>query len=379
MPADANRSWLVLNPGSSSIKWVLFSADQAFVKTVPQFVERGKIDIKGDNDYCISLRELSADCNLETVIVRFVHGGIDFQKPIKVDDRIKNQLSALTPLAPLHNSISMALIQACCQQFSCDIYAVFDTAFFSHLPTVAQTYGLPIELIEKLRIRRFGFHGFAHQGMLQQWQKQNPDRSEYRVITAQLGSGCSMAAIKDGKPIDNTMGLTPNEGLLMRTRSGDIDPGLITWLQIQEGYSPEDIDRILNHESGWKGLSGGTDNMADVFANDDPRSKLAFDLFRYRFQKSLGSYFAILGGLDAVVLSGGVAENNPQICRVLLSNMTHLGISLAEHFSHTDLPLLLSNRSAKVSCIIVNSGEEVAMFDGVRSCFMNSPLRASKA
>ena len=155
----------------------------------------------------------------------------------------------------------------------------------------------------------------------------------------------------------------------MRTRSGDIDPGLLTWLQWQEGWTPEDTDRVLNCESGWRGLSGGIDNMADLFASKQPQHQLAFDFFRYRFQKALGAYFAILGGLDGVVLSGGIAENNVDICCRLLSGLSHLGITLKDPLARSPLPLLLSSPASPVQCWVVVADEAAAMLRSVHHHF----------
>ena len=178
-----------------------------------------------------------------------------------------------------------------------------------------------------------------------------------------------MAAIRNGKPMDTTMGFTPNEGLLMRTRSGDIDPGLLTWLQGQEHWSPQETDRVLNHESGWHGLSGGIDNMADLFSSEEPQSRLAFDLFRYQFQKTLGAYFSILGGLNGIVLSGGIAENNTAICRALLSGLSHLGIELVERRDCPDMPLSLSKSASPAQCWVVAADEATSLLRSVQQHF----------
>lgn len=170
-----------------------------------------------------------------------------------------------------------------------------------------------------------------------------------------------MTAIRDGKPIDTTMGYTPNEGLLMRTRSGDIDPGLLTWLQRHEDWSPEDTNRVLNQESGWFGLSRGISNMADLFISEQPESRLAFDLFDYRFKKALGAYFAILGGLNGIVLSGGIAENNTVICQQLLSGLLHLGVELAEVPKQFEASLCLTKPTSPVQCWVVAADEAAAM------------------
>jgi len=338
----------------------------------PSVISTGQIDLETEINIAEKLfNEL--DCfDIQVLIVRVVHGGYRFQSPIKVNDENLLQLKELVSLAPLHNKVSIDLIEQWRKRSGLtQIFAVFDTEFFANLPDVAKTYGLPRLLIEKHQIRRFGFHGFAHQGMLKQWQLLNPNKTHYRIVTAQLGSGCSMAAIQDGQPVDISMGFTPNEGLLMRTRCGDVDPGLVTWLQVQEGYSPDQANGLLNGESGWFGLSGGVGDMAEIFTSNSPEEKLAFNLFRYRFQKTIGAYFAILGGLDGVVLSGGIAENNAEICCVLLSDLSHLGITIRNDSSHGNLPLLLSTQTSKVDCLIVDSEEVVSMIHAVKREFQD--------
>lgn len=157
----------------------------------------------------------------------------------------------------------------------------------------------------------------------------------------------------------------------MRTRSGDVDPGLLAWLQKQEGWSPEDTDKLLKQESGWRGLSGGVDNMAELFTSDHPQCHLAFELFRYRFQKTLGAYFAILGGLDGIVLSGGVAEHNPALCQELLLGLSHLGVELHAESANSNLPIELSSMTSKVQCWVVASDEAAMMLLAVQQHFPN--------
>lgn len=355
---------LVLNPGSSSIKW------EAFCNSA-ESLGHGQITLGRGIDVFEPLTSTAGN-KVCAVIVRVVHGGSEFLQPIEVSPDNIDKLKALDSLAPLHNRVAMELIESWRQyDQSVRIFAAFDTQFFSELPAVAQTYGLPLDLIKQYQLRRYGFHGFAHQDMLRHWYAKNPHQQKFSLVTAQLGSGCSMTAIRDGKPVDTSMGFTPNEGLLMRTRSGDVDPGLLAWLQQQEGWSPEDTDKLLNHESGWRGLSGGVANIAELFTSDLPQCRLAFDLFRYRFRKTLGAYFAILGGLDGIVLSGGVAEHNPDLCRELLSGLSHLGIELHAESAYSNLPISLSSMTSKVQCWVVASDEAAMMLHAVQQQFPN--------
>lgn len=366
---------LVLNPGSSSIKWSTHnvSALEYAGATVPVAIGQAGVGQSAAQTYPGAppwLTDVLTNHAVRAVIIRVVHGGSEYHKPIPINDDNFRQLQTLIPLAPLHNKAAIELIEQLRNtRFSIPVFAVFDSEFFSDLPVLSQIYGLPVALTEKYGLRRYGFHGFAHESMVKHLETVNPDIEHYTLVTAQLGSGCSVAAIRDGKPVDTTMGFTPNEGLLMRTRSGDIDPGLLTWLQRQEGWTPEETDHVLNHESGWRGLSGGIDNMADLFASKQPQHQLAFDFFRYRFQKALGAYFAILGGLDGVVLSGGIAENNVDICCRLLSGLSHLGITLKDPLARSPLPLLLSSPASPVQCWVVVADEAAAMLRSVHHHF----------
>ena len=370
--ASAKPVLLVLNPGSSNIKWTVFNASSQRMSGMPIVLAEGQVSLQKDKNAIEQLRTVTADYELGALIVRVVHGGPVFSSPIEVSDESLNQLKSMVSFAPLHNKIAIDLIEGWQRlDNTIRIFAAFDTNFFADLPALAQAYGLPWKLIEKHRIRRYGFHGFAHQDMVKQWRKKNPHRKGFTLVTAQLGSGCSMAAIRDGKPVDTSMGFTPNEGLLMRTRSGDMDPGLLIWLQQHEGWSPDEIDHLLNHEAGWRGLSGGTDNMAELFASDHQQCRLAFDLFRYRFQKTLGAYFAILGGLDGILLSGGIAEHNPALCWRLLSGLSHLGIELQAEPAKSNLPIGVSSTTSKIQCWVVASDEAAMMLNAVQQQFPN--------
>lgn len=374
-PRSDNPVLLVLNPGSSSIKWSVHNAAVLESQSAMEPIVAGQTRVDHSNarthfEAAELLTRVLENHDVRAVIVRVVHGGSEYLKPVSINDDNFRQLQNLIALAPLHNEAAIELIdQLRHSRISIPIVAVFDSEYFSDLPMVSQSYGLPAALIKKYRLRRYGFHGFAHESMVTHWETINPDTEHFTLVTAQLGSGCSMVAIRDGKPVDTTMGYTPNEGLLMRTRSGEIDPGLLTWLQRQERWSPEETDYILNHDSGWRGLSGGIDNMADLFASEQPQHQLAFELFRYRFQKTLGAYFAILGGLDGIVLSGGIAENNVDICRRLLSGLSHLGIALEDPVASFPLPLFLSSPVSPVQCWVVAADEAAAMLRSVHHHF----------
>ena len=356
---------LCLNPGSSSLKWAWFMSMDA-----REAANSGNIQ-PGDEAF---LQTLISQYPASLAIIRFVHGGNDFVHPTVVSREKIQQLHSLSTLAPLHNNASLALSKRL-TSLSPQLkqVAVFDTEFFHELPRTAQLYGIPQELTEKYGIRRFGFHGFAHDGMLKAWDTLTRGKGQGRLVTIQLGSGCSMAALYNGMPQDTTMGFTPNEGLLMSTRSGDIDPGLLTWLQRQEGWSPEETDRILNEESGWFGVSGKSADLSVLLESDLESAKQALALIAHRIRKTLGAYFALLGGLDGVLVSGGVGENAMGFCRRLFSSLEHLGIVLAgepEDVARQHYPLMQSTRftlqESAVACLSVHCDEHRSMIDSVR-------------
>lgn len=350
---------LVLNPGSSTIKWARFASIESDVAT-----ELGSTPVEKLETM---VRDLVERSPCQRFIVRFVHGGADYFEPMLVDGSSLKRLNALEKLAPIHNHNSLLCIRLLFKAHpTAMIVAVFDTAFFRDLPKVAQCYGLPNALTGKYQLRRFGFHGFAHQGMAVAWA-QAGYRASGRLVTMQLGSGCSMAAILNGKPVDTTMGFTPNEGLLMSTRSGDLDPGLLTWLQRREKWSPDDTDRILNQESGWLGVSGESKNMADLLQSQSEGARLAIDLFCLRVRKTLGAYYAVLGGLDGIVMSGGVAENSAILRGRLLDGLEHLDIHIdnRRNESHVEAGQISTDESA-VSCIVTRGSEECQMLKASR-------------
>lgn len=357
---------LVVNPGSSSLKWSWFSSSKILS---PE--KSGSTDVENFNECLIRLINRLP---VSMAVIRFVHGGGKFSSPVKVSHSNIKKLASLDEFAPLHNPGSLFCTELVYETMpsSTDVYAVFDCEFFSQLPQVSQSYALPQSLINKYPIRRFGFHGFAHSAMYSHWlsiqnRHQEKRGKGSRIVTIQLGAGCSMAAILNGNPIDTSMGFTPNEGLIMATRCGDIDPGLITWLQRKEKWGPNETDRILNQDSGWLGLSSNSSNFADLLISEEEQSRLAVNLMCWRVKKSLGAYFAILGGLDAVLVSGGLAENAPGFCQRLLNDLEHLGIQIQPQINNDEsrIDRILSTDSSAVVCWIVANRESQAMLDSV--------------
>ena len=364
-----NPGILTFNPGSSSLKWACFTSLEATAA-----LACGQVSTSADD---AGFPLLPTDFHAGLAVIRFVHGGNDFVKPVVIDKACLKALHALDSLAPLHNRASLLCSKLLARQVpGIRQIAVFDTEFFHALPRVSQSYGLPRDLVARYGIRRFGFHGFAHDGMVKAWRNLAGSAlaPRSRLVTAQLGSGCSMAAIRDGKPIDTTMGFTPNEGLLMSTRSGDIDPGLVTWLKRQEGWDADDTDRVLNSESGWLGMSGESANMGDLLNSGSGNAEWAIELFIHRIRKTLGAYYALLGGLDGVVFSGGIAEHAPDFCKRIIAGLEHLGIIPApgepvpvEAASPTLEARRLTLSDSPAACWCVPGDEHRAMLDSVRN------------
>jgi acetate kinase len=275
----------------------------------------------------------------DAVAHRVVHGGPRFTSPTRIDDSVVRCLSELASLAPLHATATMLWMRAAIEALPSSVVqvCVFDTTFFAALPPIAAVYAIPVELARSRGLRRLGFHGFAHRFMWRRWTELRPDLSQDglahggRLLTLQLGSGCSAAAIRSGSPIDTSMGFTPMEGLIMSTRSGDLDPGLVLHLQRAEGFGVDDMENLLERESGLRGLSGTSGDMRRLLADgENPAARLAVDAFCYRVRKYVGAYLAVLGGLDGIVFGGGIGENSSEVRSTSLSGLEALGIVVDE-------------------------------------------------
>jgi acetate kinase len=269
--------------------------------------------------------------NVTAVAHRVVHGGSRLTAPCVLDAAVEAEIRRLAPLAPLHNPVALKWIAACRGEFGANTaqVAVFDTAFYAALPEVAATYALPRALSHKHGIRRYGFHGLAHQAMSRRWRALHPQAQPGAcTISLQLGAGCSITAVRDGCAVDTSMGFSPLEGLVMATRSGDIDPGLLLFLQRAEGLTPEQMERLLNTESGLLGLSGASSDMRQLLAAEDDAARLAVEVYCYRARKYVGAYVAALGGAQAILFGGGVGEHAPPVREKILAGLHPLGIVL---------------------------------------------------
>jgi acetate kinase len=268
--------------------------------------------------------------SVQAVGHRVVHGGA-FDAPVLIDDDVIGAIRAARRFAPLHTGPSLEGIRAARELLpDAPHVAVFDTTFHSTMPDVAAHYALPRELSLQLGIRRYGYHGIAHRSMSEQWAALNRVPAEdVSIVTLQLGNGCSAAAVRGRGSLDTSMGFTPTEGLLMGTRSGDVDPSVITYLQRADGMSPDDVDNMLNHASGLLGVSGTSADMQTLLeqeARGHARAHAAVEMFCYRVRKYIGAYLAVLGSARAVVFGGGIGERSPEIRLRICEPLAPLGL-----------------------------------------------------
>lgn len=287
-------------------------------------------------NYIFSSNSLGfSSSSLHAIGHRVVHGGQKHTASIKITPKVIKELEEISCLAPLHNAACIQGIKSTLKRFSEKIpqIAVFDTAFHSRIPGFAAHYAIPKELSEKYAIKRYGFHGISHECMWQAYaSSKKKSANTSKVITLHLGSGCSITALQEGQSVDTSMGFTPLEGLMMSTRSGDVDPSLVEFLCRHEKKTPEQITHLLNFQSGLRGVSGISSDMKDLIEKKDQNESahLAISMFTYRALKYLGAYIAVLEGVDAVIFSGGIGENAPYIRKNILEKMAWLGIKLEE-------------------------------------------------
>lgn len=332
---------LTVNAGSSSVRLAAFASDGSALVCIGS--ERHETGTHQPVELLTAFVAQQVRERPQRVAHRVVHGGRLLTATRWLDAEVEAEIERLVPMAPLHNPQSLAWVRACREVLGTDVpqLAVFDTAFHAQMPAVAATYALPWQLAERHGLRRYGFHGLAHQALWSRWRELRPDLPEGgRVISFQLGAGCSVTAIDRGRSQDTSMGFSPLEGLVMATRSGDLDPALVTCLQRAEGLNSADIDRLLNEGSGLLGISGVSGDMRQLLDSDsdsdsdsdgdgdDARVRLALALYAYRARKYLGAYLAVLGGADGIVFGGGVGEHAAAVRAALLDGMDWAGIRL---------------------------------------------------
>jgi acetate kinase len=295
---------------------------------------------------------------------RVVHGGSEFSEPVLVSDDVVAAVESLVPLAPLHNPANLEGIAVARKLFPhLPQVAVFDTAYHQTMPPVAYTYAVPRAWREEHRIRRYGFHGTSHAYVAREAARfLGRPESDVNVIVLHLGNGASAAAVRGGRSVDTSMGMTPLEGLVMGTRSGDLDPALHAHLHRSLGWSLEDIDSALNRASGLLGLAGNNDfrEVMALRAAGDEGAALAFDVYCYRIRKYVGAYYAVLGTVDAVVFTAGVGEHSPELRAATLSGLERLGIAVDadRNAGPVDGPTRVSPDDADVAVLVVPTNEE---------------------
>ena len=327
----------VFNAGSSSLKSRLFEGSAGGDPLRPLASESAdRIGEGGAPDHAAAAIEILkrfVASAFDAIGHRVVHGGSEFSAPARLTEETIAGIEALGDIAPLHNRPALSVIRACAgERPGMPQVAVFDTSFHAAMPQRAAAYAIDPDLARRHGIRRFGFHGIAHRSLMEQYAAlTGRNAGELRLITFQLGNGCSACAIDRGRSVETSMGFTPLEGLVMGTRSGDLDPALVAFLARRERMSADDVVTLFNKSSGLLGLSGISRDLRlveEAAAGGDARARLAIDLFAYRARKFLGAYLAVLGSADAVLLGGGIGEHSPAMRAAILEGLEGLGLRL---------------------------------------------------
>lgn len=303
---------------------------------------------------------------IDAVGHRVVHGGESFSESTLIKEDTKDILDSLAELAPLHNPANVMGIRAAERLMPhTPQVAVFDTAFHSTMPSHAYLYAIPFNLYQKHKVRRYGFHGTSHLFVTQKAAEMiGKDIKDLKIVSCHLGNGASIAAVQGGQSVDTTMGFTPLEGLMMGTRSGDIDPGAIFYLMKTYDLSLHEIDSLLNKHSGLYGIAGVSD-MRDIekkMSEGDRLAQMAFDMYEYRIRKYIGAYIAAMGGIDALVFTAGIGENTPSLRTKLCQNLSYLGIELNEELNQKrGEPLDITTEDSKVRVFVIPTDEELVI------------------
>jgi acetate kinase len=360
---------LVLNCGSSSVKFQLIATDidkiarnedrrlargviervggEAIITLKPEGQAQQRLtetlrDLRSAVDFILhwatsegTVNEIRSVADIHAVGHRVVHGGERFTHSVLINDEVLRGIEDCIELAPLHNPANIKGIQAARDIFGPGLpqVAVFDTAFHQTLSERAYLYAIPYQFYRRYKVRRYGFHGTSHRYVAYRYRQiRNISREETNIITLHLGNGCSAAAIRAGDSIDTSMGMTPLEGLVMGTRSGDLDPAIVDYVAIKEGLSVQQVESLLNKQSGLLGISGLTNDMRELLEesheNNDRRSRLAIEIFCYRARKYIGAYLSAMGGADAIVFTGGIGENSPEVRAMICDGLQWVGLNL---------------------------------------------------
>lgn len=379
---------LVLNSGSSSIKFQLFAMDtktslasglveqigssssRAVLKAngetyeIKRFIKDHHDGLEAMNELFVTSHTLHDLSELDGIGHRIVHGGESFFSSMIVDESVIKKIEEISPLAPLHNPGHLAGIKnAMKESKNVPHVVVFDTVFHQSMPEYAYRYALPYDVCKTHHIRKYGFHGTSHRYVCKQAAKMlGIEFNKFNAISLHLGNGASACAVQNGKSIDTSMGLSPLEGLIMGTRSGDMDPAVVIYLLNIGVLKWNEIDNFLNKKSGLFGICGSSD-MREVVAKmqNDERAKLAFEMFCYRVKKYIGSYYAILGRVDALIFTGGIGENAPNTRQKICDELKHLGIHINHDLNFQDMrgERCIDGDDAKIKTLIIPTNEEL--------------------
>ena len=411
---------LVLNCGSSSVKFQLIATDlDQIAKNTDHRLARGNIERIGgeaivtleatghepvrstaalrDTQAAVEfiirwacspesgIAELKSVADIHAVGHRVVHGGERFTHSVLITDEVLRGIEDCIDLAPLHNPTNIKGILAAREVFGSGLpaVAVFDTAFHQTLPEHAYLYALPYQLYRRHRIRRYGFHGTSHRYVAYRYrQLRGIARAETNVITLHLGNGCSIAAISAGDSVDTSMGLTPLEGLVMGTRSGDLDPAIVDFVAAKEGLSSQEVETLLNKQSGLLGISGLTNDMRELLAeaseNNDRRARLAIEIFCYRARKYIGAFLAAVGGADAIVFTGGIGENSAAVRAKICAGLEWMGVKLDDerNAAHCNgCEGLITSDSSALAVYVIPTDEELLIARDTVRCVTGAPQR----
>lgn len=386
---------LVVNAGSSSLKYQLIEMDNEEVickGTVECIgIDGSKITHKvNGKEYeiekplanhtdafnlvmqCLTDKEygsISSPKEISAIGHRVVHSGEEFDRSTYIDEKAMKKLESVAHLAPLHNPPSLACLKSCMSLVDCPNVAVFDTGFHSTMPDMAKLYGIPYEDYQASKIRKYGFHGTSHKFVSQEAIKYLSAKgfASDKIVTCHLGNGSSISAVKGGKCVDTSMGMTPLEGLIMGTRSGNIDPAAVEMLAKFKNMTMEEITIYLNKKSGFLGVSGVSSDfrkLCEAINNGNKRAKLAYDMFNYQIRKFIGSYTVAMGGLDCIVFTGGIGENGSLIRGTVTKDLEFLGVKVDENLN-TNAPrgtmVDISAKDSKVRVLVIPTNEELVI------------------
>jgi acetate kinase len=406
---------LVLNCGSSSVKFRLIATDLDLIaQNADRRIAKGTIeriggeaiirlqveghepqrstsslrDITAAVDFIArwaaspqsGIEEIKSSADIQAIGHRVVHGGERFKESVLITDEVVRAVEDCIDLAPLHNPANLTGISATRKLFGAGLpqVAVFDTAFHQTLPDHAFLYALPYQLYRRYRLRRYGFHGISHRYVAYRYRViRNLAREATNIITLHLGNGCSATAISGGNSIDTSMGLTPLEGLVMGTRSGDLDPAIMEFIAAKEGLSTREIETMMNKQSGLLGISGLTSDMRELLAEareeNDRRSELAIEIFCYRVRKYIGAYLAAMNGADAVVFTGGIGENSPEVRTRICTGLQWIGSELVEERNrlHTGgRKGVISKEGSRPAVYVIPTDEELLIARDTVRCVL---------